>query len=62
MDEWNADDCMNMPSMFHTRKSYILKSQSNDPDTPNYMEALSVENTDKYFKALDDKIKSLMRR
>ena len=26
---------------------YVLKSQSHDPDTPNYMEALSGENTDK---------------
>ena len=41
---------------------YVLKSQSHDPDTPNYMEALSGENTDEYFKAVDDEIQSLMRR
>ena len=42
--------------------SYVLKSQSHDPDTLKYMEALSGENTDEYFKSTDDEIKSLMRR
>ena len=39
--EWDAEDCMDMPSTFHMRESYVLKTQSNDPDTPTYMEALS---------------------
>ena len=43
-------------------KSYVLKSQSHDPDAPNYIEDLSVENTDKYSKAMDDEIQSLKRR
>ena len=44
------------------RKSYVSKSQSHNPDTPNYMEALSGENIDEHFKAMDDEISSLMRR
>ena len=43
-------------------QSYVLKSQSHDPDTPKYMEALSGENTGEYFKAMDNYIQSLMRR
>ena len=62
MAEWDAEDCMDTPSTFHMRKSYVLKSQIHNPDNPNYMEALSGENTDEYFKAMDDKIQSLMRR
>ena len=36
--------------------------QSQDPDTPTYMEALSGENTEEYFKDMDDAIQILMRR
>ena len=60
--EWDAEDCMDTPSMFHTRESYALNTQSHDPDTPTYMEALSGENSEEYFKAMDDEIQSLMRR
>ena len=48
--------------MFHTRESYALRNQSHDPDTPTYMEALSCETSEEYFKGMDDKIQSLMRR
>ena len=41
-------------STFHMRESYALKTQSHDPDTPTYMEALSGENSEEYFKAMDD--------
>ena len=34
LDEWDAEDCMETPSTFHMRESYVLKSQSHDPDTP----------------------------
>ena len=51
---------MDMPSTFHIRKSYVLKTQIHDLDTPTYMEALSGENAEEYFKAIDDKIKNLM--
>ena len=44
------------------RESYALKTQSHDPDTPTYMKALSGENPEEYFKAMDDEIQSLMRR
>ena len=42
--EWVAEDCMDTPSAFHMRESYVLRTQSHDPDTPTYMEALSSEN------------------
>ena len=54
MAEWDAEYCMDTPSTFHMGEYYVLKSQSHDPDTPNYMEALSGENTDEYFKEMDD--------
>ena len=41
---------------------YALKTQIHDPDTPTYMEALSGENSEEYFKAMDDEITSLMIR
>ena len=44
------------------REYYVIKTQSHDPDTPTYMEALSGENSEYYFKAMDDEIKILMRR
>ena len=44
--EWDAEDCMDSPSTFNMRESYVLKIQSHDPDTPTYMEALSVENSE----------------
>ena len=60
--EWYAEDCMDTPSTFHKRESYILKSHSHDPDTPTYIEALSGENPEEYFKSMDDEIQSLMIR
>ena len=44
LDEWYVEDCMDMPSAFHMRESYVLRTQIHDPDTPTYMEALSGEN------------------
>ena len=40
----------------------FFKNQSHDPDTPTYMEALSGENSEEYFKAMDDEIQSIIRR
>ena len=60
--EWDAEDCMDTPSTFNMRESYALKTQSYDLDTPTYMEALSGENLEEYFKAMDDEIQSLTRR
>ena len=60
--EWDAKGCMDMPSTFHTRESYDLKNQSHNTDTPTYMKALSGENSEEYFKAMDDEIQSLTRR
>ena len=42
--DWDAEDCMDTTSTFHMREYYALKTQSHDPDTPTYMEALSGEN------------------
>ena len=39
--EWDAEYCIDTPSMFHMRESYVLQYQSHDPDNPKYMEALS---------------------
>ena len=36
------------------RESYAIKTHSHNPDTPTYMEALSGENSEEYFKAMDD--------
>ena len=44
------------------RESYVHKTKIHDTDTPTYMEALSGENSEEYFKAMDDEIKILMRR
>ena len=44
------------------RESYALKTQSHDPDTPTYMEALSGKNPEEYFKEMDDGIQSLTKR
>ena len=44
--EWDAEDCMDTPSTFHMREYYALKTQSHDPDTPTYMEALSGRNSE----------------
>ena len=60
--EWDAEDCMDTLSTFHMRKYYVIKSQSHNPDTPTYMEALSGEIAEEYFKSMYDEIKSIMRR
>ena len=52
---------MDTPSTFHMRESSALKTQSHDPDTPTYMEALSGENSVEYFKSMYDETQSLMR-
>ena len=53
---------MDTRSTFHIIESYVLKSQSHDPDSPMYMEDLSGENTEGYFKAMDDEIQSILIR
>ena len=58
--EWDAEDCMDTSSKFHMRESYALKTQSHDPDTTTYMEALSGENSEENFKAMDDEVQSPM--
>ena len=41
---------------------HVLKYKKHHPDTPTHMQALSGENRDEYYKAIDDEIHSLMRR
>ena len=60
--ERDAEYFMDTPSTFYMREYYVLNNKIYDPHTPTYMEALSGKNLEEYFKAVDDKIKSLMRR
>ena len=53
---------MDTPSKFHKREYYVLKTQSHDPDTQTYMEALSGKNLEEYFKAMGNEIQSLVKR
>ena len=46
----------------HMRESYYIKSWTHDPDSPMYMEDLSGENAEEYFKAMDDEIQSILIR
>ena len=62
LDEWDVEDCIDTPSKIHVKEYYALKIQSHNTDAPIYMEALSGENSEEYFKAIDDEIQSLMRR
>ena len=62
LSELDEEDCMYTPSTFHMKEYYFLKSQIHDTDTPTYMEALSVENMEEYFKVMDREIQSLTRR
>ena len=62
MAEWDSEYCMDAPSKFHMRESYVIKSQVKHPDTPTYMEALSGKHTDEYYKATYDEINILTRR
>ena len=53
---------MDSPSTFHIIEYCVSKSQIHNPYTPEYMEVLSIEHADEYYKAVDDEIQSLMRR
>ena len=57
--DWDEEDCMDTPSTFHMGASYAIKTQSHDPDTPTYMEALSGKNPEEDFKARMMKFKVL---
>ena len=52
--EWDAYYCMYAPSTFHMREYYVLESQSHDPDTTMYTEALSGEHVDEYYKTMHE--------
>ena len=43
LDQWYAEDYIDVPSTLHIRESYALKYQSQEHDTPMYMDALSDE-------------------
>ena len=59
----DTDDILSLQAEWDAeREYYAIKTQSHDPDTPIYMEALSGENPEEYFKAMDDEIQSLMPR
>ena len=44
------------------KESDVLKTQSHNPETPTYKEDLSGKNLEEYFKAMYDKIQSLIKR
>ena len=47
----DTDDILSLQAEWDAEKeSYAIKTQSHDPDTPMYMEALSGENPEEYFK------------
>ena len=50
MADWYTEDSMDSSSIFHMRESYVLKSQSHNPHTPIYMEALSGEHAKKILQ------------
>ena len=39
--EWDSEECMDMPSTFHMREYYDLKTQSNEPDNSSIYVELS---------------------
>ena len=43
------------------RKYYALKYQIHDTDTPTYIEELSGENAEEYYKDMNDEIKRLIK-
>ena len=53
---------MDDPPKFHRREYFELKSQSQDLDTPTYIEVLSGEHAEEYYKAVYYEFKSLIIR
>ena len=41
MSGWYTEDCMDDPYILHMIKSYSIKYQSHDPDTPNYIDEVT---------------------
>ena len=62
MADWDAEYFTYKTSTLNTREYYYVKSQIQDPDTTTYTKALSGKNLDEYYKAMYDKITSLIRR
>ena len=48
MAEWYVEYCMDAPSRFHMRESYVLKSKGNNSDTQTNINVLSGEHTSAY--------------
>ena len=53
---------MEVTLTLNMRQYYALKYQSQYPDTPIYMDALSGTHSDVHNKVVDDKITSLIGR
>ena len=51
---------MNVQLILPMRESFSLRYLNHNTDTPTYMEALTGEHADEYYKAIDDEIHSLM--
>ena len=52
---WNTQYCMDVTSIVNMRSSYYIKSHIQNPDTPMYMEALSGESVEYYYKSVGEK-------
>ena len=44
MADWDSQDCLDQHSTTHMNEAYALKASKFDPNTTNYIEALSGEN------------------
>jgi len=55
---WDSTPISMKPSLFVAKK----KRKVPDPDTPNYTEAMSGEDSESYWRAMNDEIKSLVKR
>ena len=50
MSECDAKYFMDVSTTIPIRKSYFIKSHIHDPATPTYLEALSGQHVDEYYK------------
>ena len=62
LTDWYETYFMDDPPKFHRREYFELKSQSQDLDTPTYIEVLSGEHAEEYYKAVYYEFKSLIIR
>ena len=62
LTDWESKYFMKAPLTLCIREPNDIESKSLDPDTPTYMEELSGEYANEYYKAMYDEIQILTRR